>query len=142
MRRIMSLAATVALLSSIVVAGTASAAPPAYATTVTVYCDGDLDYVVGNLYTNYGAPNEKLLNLNGDKSFVAWGLQCPGDGTTPVLSNTWTTKFVPTDAVALWSGIPTTCSTSAAFSIPMDAFNAECTLNFNVRVVIPVATKL
>jgi hypothetical protein len=141
MRRIMSLAASVALLTSIMVAGTATAAPPAYATTVTVYCDGDLDHVVGNLYTNFGAPNQKLLNLNGDKSFVAWGLSCPGDGTTPVISNTWTTKFAPTDAVALWDN-QTTCSTSAAFTIPMDAFNTQCTLNFNVRVVIPVATKL
>ena len=133
MRRIMSLAAATASLTSITLAGTASAAPPAYATTVTVSCAGDLDYVVGNLYTNFGAPNEQ--SSNGDKSFVAWGIQCPGDGTTPVVSNTWTTKFLPTHAVALWEH-GTTCSTSAGFSIPMDAFNALCTLNFNVRIVI------
>jgi hypothetical protein len=88
-RRITSLAAAAALLSSILVAGTASAAPPSYATSVTVHCDGHLVQISGNFYTNYRAPNAKLLVLNDDKMFVAWGgpaLACPGDGTTPTLT--------------------------------------------------------
>jgi hypothetical protein len=139
-----SLAAVAALFSSILVAGTASADAPAYATTVTVYCDGHLVQISGNFYKNYGAPNAKLLYLNDDKMFVAWGgpdLACPGDGTTPTLTATWTTKFAPTDAVVYWDN-RTTCASSAAFAVPVDATNPNCGLDFSVRVVIPPASRV
>jgi hypothetical protein len=143
MRRSVWVAALAALLLSVTVSAGAGAEPPSYSSTITVFCDGGTPgvNVTGNLYRNYGDPNEKLLYLDGNKMFVFWGLTCPDGSSTPI-SITHTTKWAPTDAVIGWT-LPGICAATAAFTVPVDSFNppTACFGGRMVRVTLPIATK-
>ena len=75
---------------SVIVSSGAGAAPSGYSSTITVDCDGGTPgiNVTGNLYLNYGAKNEKLLVLDGNRMFVHWGLTCPDGSARPSRSPT------------------------------------------------------
>jgi hypothetical protein len=74
----------------------ASATRPVWHTTITASCSGVSPGFVGNPDGNLRDGKDKVLELNGIKGFVFWGVPCPSDGS---FSTSFTTFKQPTNAV-------------------------------------------
>jgi hypothetical protein len=123
-----------------------SASPKVWTTTVSVTCDSSATVVTGNFYRNKGNAtlhDRDILTLDGypKGDYVLWGLTCPGSPGT--ISNSWTTKFAPTDVVIAWTSYPYCSVSRGPFPVPTTQNNTaqsqpppNCNAYFNVTVEV------
>jgi hypothetical protein len=133
-RRLRAVAVAAALIASLGVVGTVSAAPTPWHTTVSLACSNVVTdvTVTGTFYDSRG----KALPLGGSKSETVFSLSCGG-----LTSATYATKSAPVSANVSWSG-DACVAPGATINVGSSATNSSCTYSVRVDVGTPTHGKV
>lgn len=122
-------ALAVALLSSLALVGTVSAAPPSYTTDVTLDCDGGTPVEVTGQFWKDDPAKRNLRPLGLTSGELEWTLACP-DGETGSVSRSLVTKSAPVSVRIFWwraDAFGTVCQAAITWPIPVDTTFADTT---------------